>query len=77
MNPQSAASRGGVVAARNIYEEGQVLTASALRREGEYFLARDRQHAAIAVAVVRVIPVKHFLVDDGRRPGPAGGCCRA
>lgn len=33
---------------RNAYKDGQVLSAEALRRESEYFLARDRQHAVLA-----------------------------
>ncbi|HEX8674014.1 MAG TPA: hypothetical protein VF710_19100, partial [Longimicrobium sp.] len=34
--------------ARNDYREGQVLRARDLERESGYFLARDRQHAALA-----------------------------
>ena len=33
---------------RNEYRDGQVLSAEALRRDARYFLARERQHAALA-----------------------------
>lgn len=40
-------TRAGGEVKRNVYEDGQVLSAAALRRESEYFLARDRQHTVL------------------------------
>jgi hypothetical protein len=41
-------TRAQAALARNDYREGQILRARDLERESGYFLARDRQHAALA-----------------------------
>ncbi|HET7460540.1 MAG TPA: hypothetical protein VFJ82_04810, partial [Longimicrobium sp.] len=47
MTPSSNGTASAPLA-RNDYREGQVLRARDLERESGYFLARDRQHAALA-----------------------------
>ena len=75
------APRSGPLA-RNQYREGQILRASDLLRESDYFLARDRQHNALAhgpgilqgLTLVATetgseTPVtEQMLIDNGPRP---------
>ncbi|HEX2203709.1 MAG TPA: hypothetical protein VHG91_10440, partial [Longimicrobium sp.] len=66
--------------ARNDYREGQVLRARDLERESGYFLARDRQHAALAhvPGILRGLQLRVFEAgtenavtpDDLAKKGP-------